>query len=62
MTVLSRPLESPARRFTWAGPLFMLFARFLFALLFQGLTALPFSLRGDPMPFQSAAPWWTVYG
>jgi uncharacterized protein len=62
MTVLPRWPESPAHRLTWAGPLFMLFARFLFALLFQSLVALLFSLRGDPTPFQSAAPWWTVYG
>lgn len=44
------------------APFFMVFARFLFALLFQGLLALVFFLRGDPTPLQSAAPWWTVYG
>jgi uncharacterized protein len=62
MTTLSRSMELPTRRFAWAGPLSMLFARFLFALLFQGLTAVFFSLRGSLTPFQSAAPWWTVYG
>ncbi|WP_288086102.1 type II CAAX prenyl endopeptidase Rce1 family protein [Roseiflexus sp.] len=40
----------------------MVFARFLFALLFQGLLAIVFFLRGDPTPIQTAAPWWTVYG
>lgn len=44
------------------APFFMVFARFLFALLFQGLLALVFFLRGDPTPIQTAAPWWTVYG
>lgn len=44
------------------APFFMVFARFLFALFFQGLLALVFLLRGDPTPIQSAAPWWTVYG
>lgn len=44
------------------APFFMVFSRFLFALLFQGLLALVFFLRGDPTPIQSAAPWWTVYG
>jgi uncharacterized protein len=62
MTTLSQSIEFPARRFARVGPFFMLIARFLFALLFQGLTAVFFSLRGDATPFQSAAPWWTVYG
>lgn len=43
-------------------PLFMVFARFIFALFFQGLLALVFLLRDDSTPLQSAAPWWTVYG
>ncbi|MBE0669947.1 MAG: hypothetical protein IH588_05105 [Anaerolineales bacterium] len=62
MTALPRSMETPAIRIAWAGPLFMLFARFLFALLFQGLTTIFLSLRGDATPLQSAAPWWTVYG
>ncbi len=44
------------------APVFMVFARFLFALLVQGLLTLVLFLRGDPAPLQSAAPWWTVYG
>lgn len=62
MAALPRSMETPAIRLAWVGPLFMLFARFLFALLFQGLTVIFFSLRGDAAPLQSAAPWWTVYG
>ena len=62
MTALLRSMETPVIRLAWVGPLFMLFARFLFDLLFQGLIAIFFSLRGDAAPLQSAAPWWTVYG
>jgi membrane protease YdiL (CAAX protease family) len=43
------------------APVLMVFARFLFALLFQGLLVLFFFLGGDETPLQSAAPWWTVY-
>ena len=43
------------------APFLMVFARFIFALFFQGLLALTFFLRGDSTPIQSAAPWWTVY-
>lgn len=40
----------------------MVFSRFVFALLFQALTAALFALRGDLQPWFSAGPWWTVYG
>ncbi|GJQ36902.1 MAG: hypothetical protein JETCAE01_29120 [Anaerolineaceae bacterium] len=62
MKTFSYSTEYPTRRFLWVGTLFMVFARFLFAALFQGLTAVILFLRGDATPIQSAAPWWTVYG
>jgi len=56
--------EAPgvARRFGWGGPLLMLLARLLLALLFQALLAGMFALRGHPRPWEAAAPWFTVYG
>jgi Type II CAAX prenyl endopeptidase Rce1-like len=49
-------------RIHWAGPVGMLFARFGLAVVLQTLLAGLFALRGDPTPWRSAAPWWTVYG
>jgi membrane protease YdiL (CAAX protease family) len=50
-----------ARHLRWAGPLVMVISRSVLALIVQGLVALLFAFRGDPTPWLSAAPWWTVY-
>jgi membrane protease YdiL (CAAX protease family) len=50
------------RRPSWSGPLLMLGARLGFAIAVQAIVAWVFFLRGEAMPWLSAAPWWTVYG
>jgi membrane protease YdiL (CAAX protease family) len=51
-----------AGRITWAWPVIIVFARFIFAVLAQALVAGLFMLQGHPTPWQAAAPWWIVYG
>jgi membrane protease YdiL (CAAX protease family) len=40
----------------------MVFARLTLAVVAQALVAGLFALRGNPTPWQAAAPWWVVYG
>jgi membrane protease YdiL (CAAX protease family) len=40
----------------------MVFARLALAVIAQALVAGLFALRGNPTPWQAAAPWWVVYG
>ncbi|HEX8434526.1 type II CAAX prenyl endopeptidase Rce1 family protein [Archangium sp.] len=54
--------RAAAGRFGWKGPVFMLFARLVLALLAQALVAGLFALRGHPSPWEASAPWFTVYG
>ena len=56
MTTLSYFTVFPTRRFPWVGPLFMLFARFLFAALFQGLLALFLSSQRRNYPSNPPRP------
>lgn len=51
-----------AGRITWAGPIILVFARLIFAVLAQALVSGLFMLKGHPTPWQAAAPWWPVYG
>ncbi len=51
-----------AGRITWRWPVIIVFARLIFAVLAQALVAGLFMLRGNPTPWQAAAPWWIVYG
>lgn len=44
------------------APLWIIFTRFVLALLVQALVAGLFLAQGHPTPWQAAAPWWTVYG
>lgn len=46
----------------WTWPLILVAARLVLAMLVQALVAGFFWLRGDPTPWQAAAPWWIVYG
>jgi hypothetical protein len=47
---------------TWRGPGLMLFARSVFALMAQALTAAIFALQGSPTPWRDSLPWLPVYG
>jgi membrane protease YdiL (CAAX protease family) len=58
--VLEEQLQ--AGRIAWTWPVIVVFARLVFAVLAQALVAELLVLRGDPTPWQTAAPWWTVYG
>jgi hypothetical protein len=51
-----------AGHITWIWPVMILFSRLVFAVLSQALVAGLFRLQGDSTPWQSAAPWWPVYG
>lgn len=44
------------------GPLVLVMARSILALLVQALVAGVFYLGGSSAPWQAAAPWWSVYG
>jgi membrane protease YdiL (CAAX protease family) len=46
----------------WAGAVLIVFARFVFAILAQGLVALVYASQGSADPWIAAAPWWTVDG
>ncbi len=48
-------------RLTWAGPLWMTFARPLFLITSQTLAAVFLLLAGSSHPFQASAQWWTVW-
>jgi uncharacterized protein len=59
--------EALARRFdtgtlTWRGPALMLFARAVFAVGAQALTAAVFALRSSPAPWRASEAWLPVYG
>jgi hypothetical protein len=47
---------------SWAGPLIVVTARTVLAVVAQGIVAFIYVLRHDPSPWQAAAPWWTIYG
>ena len=47
---------------TWSGPAIILFARSVFAVGAQGVTAAIFAFRSSPSPWLDAAPWLPVYG
>ena len=49
-------------RITPTGPLLMVFARLILAVLAQALVASSYFLRGHPTPWQAAHRWWTVDG
>ena len=51
-----------AGRITWKWPLIIVFARLILAVVAQALVAGLYMLLGNPTPWQSAAPWWIVYG
>lgn len=51
-----------AGRITWTWPVIIVFARLIFAVIAQALVAGLYALRGNPTPWQAAAPWWVVYG
>ncbi len=50
-----------AGKITWAGPLIMLVARSVFAVICQALVAAIF-YSGNPDGWEEAGQWWTVYG
>jgi len=50
------------RRVTWSGPLAMVAARSVFALLAQGLVTLVFAWLQNPDPVKAGTAWWQVTG
>ena len=46
---------------SWAGPLIVMTGRSFFMIVAQALVAAIYWLRGNPSPWNAAAPWWTVY-
>ena len=42
--------------------IFVIVARCIFLLIYQGLLAYCYSWKNDPSPWESASQWWTVYG
>jgi membrane protease YdiL (CAAX protease family) len=51
-----------AGHITLFWPVLIVFARLFLALFAQALVAGIFMLKGNPNPWQAAAPWWIVYG
>ena len=51
-----------SERLKWAGPLLVVIGRTAFAIAAQGVVAGIFAFRRLPSPWNSAAPWWSVYG
>ncbi len=49
-------------RIGWAAPLIVLMSRSVFLILAQGLVACVYLWRGNPSPWNAAAPWWSVFG
>src|SRR5262245_5748401 len=49
-------------RLTWSGPALMLFARLIFSVTAQALTAGVYALRSSPAPWTDAGRWLPVYG
>jgi hypothetical protein len=47
---------------TWTKPLLLLGGRTALIVAAQSVVALIFRLRGSPLPWRAAGPWWTVYG
>ena len=47
---------------TYLGPLLVTSSRAVFLITAQALVAGIFVLLGNPSPWRSAAPWWSVYG
>jgi membrane protease YdiL (CAAX protease family) len=47
---------------TWRGPVLMLVARSVFAVMAQALVAVIFALRSSPAPWHDAESWMPVYG
>jgi hypothetical protein len=72
LPIYDRPMPDPnsphtileriqSGRIGWAGPLALTTARTGLILLVQVVVATVFLLRGDPTPWRTQAPWWTVY-
>jgi len=49
-------------RLTWAGPLGIMAARSLFAMLAQALVTLVFVIQQNPDPLRAGTAWWSVTG
>ena len=47
---------------TWSGPVLMLFARSVFAVVAQGLVAAMYAANGSATPWRDAGAWLPVYG
>lgn len=50
------------KQIKWFWPVFIVFARLLFAFIVQSLVALVFLIINDPEPWREAGSWWVVYG
>jgi hypothetical protein len=55
-------LRRDAGTLTWRGPVLLLFARSVCAVVAQAIVAGIYALRGSPTPWLDAAPWLPVYG
>jgi len=47
---------------SWAGPLLLVTSRTVLAVVAQAIVAFIYVLRRNPSPWQSATPWWSIYG
>jgi len=53
--------RATAGQIPWSRPLILIVARSAFIIAAQGLVAAIYLLRHHPIPWNAAAPWWTVY-
>jgi hypothetical protein len=49
------------KRLSWTGPTLVLLGRSIFMILAQAIAATILALRRHPSPWNTAAPYWTVY-
>src|SRR6478672_10736319 len=49
-------------QFPLLGPVVLVMARTILAVIVQAFVAGYYFLAGSPTPWQAAAPWWSVYG
>jgi hypothetical protein len=46
----------------WTGPLLLVTSRTVLTVVAQAIVAFIYVLRRNPLPWQAATPWWSIYG